>query len=264
MTSTDKIIEISNATVFRGDTCVFENLSLALDAGVSTAIIGPNGAGKSTFLKLLTRELYPLHRPSSHIRIFGQENWNVWDLRAHLGIVSHDLQSHYAGHARGIDVVLSGYYSSIGTWQHQHFSDEALDKARRTMVMLGIGALEKKLFSAMSTGQQRRALLGRALINDPDTLVLDEPTSGLDLPATFQYLDTIRSLMQKGHTVILVTHHIHEIPPEVRRVVLLKDGRVVDDGDKAELLTSARLTALFGVPIRLVAEGGYYQALPGG
>jgi iron complex transport system ATP-binding protein len=187
----------------------------------------------------------------------------VWELRAHFGIISHDLQQQYMGNALGMNVILSGYYSSIDTAAHQQFSAEDKKRADRIMHTLGVADLKQRMFSAMSTGEQRRFLLGRALINDPDTLVLDEPTSGLDLKACFQYLALIRGLMQSGKTIILVTHHIHEIPPEVSRVVLLKDGEVIADGEKPEILTSKNLSALFETPVALVQANGFYQAMPG-
>lgn len=258
-----KIIEINNATVYRGQTRVFNGLSLEIPQGCNTAILGPNGAGKSTLLKLLSRELYPVQRAGSYVRIFGQERWNVWELRTRLGIVSHELQAHYLGKARGTDVVLSGYYSSIGTWPHQHFTTEEEKRAGHIMTMLDIAALSNTPFAEMSTGEQRRFLLGRALINDPEALVLDEPTSGLDLKACFQYLNIVRRLMQDGKTVVLVTHRIHEIPPEVERVVLLKAGAVIADGAKPEILTSPNLSRLFDTPVKLVHANGFYQALPG-
>jgi len=258
-----KIIEIKNATVYRGQTRVFNGLSLEIPQGCNTAILGPNGAGKSTLLKLLSRELYPVRRAGSFVRIFGQERWNVWELRAHLGIVSHELQAHYLGKASGADVVLSGYYASIGTWPHQRFTAEDEERAERIMTMLGVAELSDTPFSEMSTGEQRRFLLGRALIHAPDALVLDEPTSGLDLKACFQYLDMVRRLMQDGKTVVLVTHRIHEIPPEVERVVLLKAGEVIADGAKSEVLTSPNLSRLFDTPVELVHVNGFYQALPG-
>jgi iron complex transport system ATP-binding protein len=161
-------------------------------------------------------------------------------------------------------VILSGYYSSLDTWEHQQFSAADRARAEQVMEVLGIAALRDRTFAAMSTGEQRRFLLGRALINDPDTLLLDEPTSGLDLKACFQYLDLIRSLMRAGKTIILVTHHIHEIPPEISRVVLLKNGTVFADGDKATILSSDRLSQLFDTPIELVRANGFYQAMPGG
>jgi iron complex transport system ATP-binding protein len=257
------IIEIKNATVYREQTRVFHNLSLEIAQACNTVILGPNGSGKTTLLKLLSRDLYPVQRDDSYVRVLGQERWNVWELRAHFGIVSHDLQQQYVGNARGVNVILSGYYSSIDTAAHQQFSPEDKARADGIISMLGVAELQDRPFSAMSTGEQRRFLLGRALINDPDTLILDEPTSGLDLKACFQYLDIVRGLMHEGKSVILVTHHIHEIPPEVSHVVLLKDGAVIADGEKPEILTDENLSALFDTPIKLVRANGFYQAIPG-
>jgi iron complex transport system ATP-binding protein len=114
----------------------------------------------------------------------------------------------------------------------------------------------------MSTGEQRRCLLGRALINEPHTLVLDEPTTSLDLNATFTYLKIIRQLMREGRTVVLITHHLHDIPPEVTQVILLKGGKVAATGEKQQVLTDDNLSHLFDTPIRLVTEDGYYHAIP--
>jgi len=176
--------------------------------------------------------------------------------------VSQDLQYNYAGHVLGFEVALSGYYASVGVWPHQGFSDEQRGRAREILDQLGVAHLAMKPFAQLSTGEQRRFLLARALIHDPDTLVLDEPTSGLDLRATFDYLATVRGLLQTGRTVILVTHHIHEIPPEIGRVVLLDHGRVVADGSKESVLTDARLSRLYATPVHVVAANGYYQAMP--
>jgi iron complex transport system ATP-binding protein len=258
-----KLIDIRNITAYRGDTRVFHHLSLDIERGRNTVILGPNGAGKTTLLKLLARDIYPVATDDSSIRILGRERWNVWELRAHLGIVSHDLQREYAGYASGLDVILSGFYSSVGVWAHQQFNDAQHAGAQHVLDTLGIAGLKDKLYASMSTGEQRRFLLGRALVSDPDTLVLDEPTSGLDLKACFQYLDTIRALMRAGKTVILVTHHIHEIPPEITHAILLKGGRVVAAGVKTQILTDRALTDLFETPIELVQANGFYQAMPG-
>ncbi len=258
----DKIIEINNAIVYRGPHRVFNGLTLEIADGCSTAILGPNGAGKSTLLKLLSRELYPVRQDGSYVRIYGRERWDVWELRSHLGIVSNDLQQSYSARAVGTDVILSGYYSSIGRWKHQHFTDQQRLRADSVMHSLGISHLKDRIFAAMSTGEQRRFLLGRALVNDPETLVMDEPTSGLDVRACFRYLDIIRGLMADGKTVVLVTHHIHEIPPEISRVVLLSRGRVTADGEKSNILSARRLSQLFDTPIHLMYQNGYYQAVP--
>lgn len=257
-----RIIELKHVTAYRGEIRVFDNLSLEVAQGQNTAILGPNGAGKTTLMKLLSRDLYPVAREESSVRVFGRERWNVWELRSHFGIVSNDLQQDYMASAKGISVILSGYYSSIDTWQHQQFSVEEIGKAEAVMEELGISHLKDRAFGTLSTGQQRRFLLGRALIHNPDALLLDEPTSGLDLKASFQYLGIIRSLMRAGTTIILVTHHIHEIPPEIGRVVLMKDGKIVADGEKSEVLTSETLGELFQVPLYLAEANGFYQAMP--
>ncbi len=185
----ENVIDIHGVTAYSGTTCVFREFSLVVEAGCSTAILGPNGSGKTTLMKLLSSDIYPVAEPGSHVRIFGMDRWNVFDLRTRLGIISHDLQHDYLRGARGINVILSGIYASIDTWENQHFSGEDLQKAEAVMADLGIGALKHRAFGAMSTGQQRRFLLARARINNPDALLLDEPTTGLDLNATFHYLD---------------------------------------------------------------------------
>ena len=261
--SSHSILDIKNATVYRGDTCVFDDLSFMLAAGAHTAILGPNGAGKSTILKLLSGEVHSLPKDETSIRVFGEAQWNVWDVRKRLGMVSHDLQHQYLENVIGLKVVVSGYYASIGTYGHQEFTDAQIARARIVMEELGVGFLTDRKFSEMSTGEQRRCLLGRALVHDPTALVLDEPTSGLDLTATFHYLDLVRAHMKKGKTVLLVTHHIHEIPPEVERVVLLKQGKFLQDGEKRSVLTETNLSQLFDCRVSLAQANGWYQALPG-
>jgi iron complex transport system ATP-binding protein len=257
------ILDIQHATVYRGDTCVFSDFSFALQEGEHAAIVGPNGAGKSTLLKLLAGGVHPLPLEETSISLFGEEGGSVWEVRKRLGIVSHDLQRDYLICAEGLNVILSGYYASNDTYEYQEFSDAQIARAREVMKELGIDSLAGRRFGHLSTGEQRRFLLGRALVHDPSVLVLDEPTSGLDLKACFQYLDLLRAQIQKGKTVLLVTHHLHEIPPEIERVVLLKERQIVADGSKANLLTDVNLSRLFDQSVTLVRANGWYQALPG-
>ena len=256
------MLDIQHATVHRGDTCVFSDLSFALREGEHAAIVGPNGAGKSTLLKLLSGEVHPLPLDETSVCLFGENRWNVWEVRKKLGIVSHDLQRDYLTCAEGRNVVLSGFYASNDTYDHQTFTEAQVDRADEVMRELGIESFAKRLFGHLSTGEQRRFLLGRALVHDPVVLVLDEPTSGLDLKACFQYLDLLRAQIRKGKTVLLVTHHLHEIPPEIERIVLLKEGQIVADGSKGHLLTDVNLSRLFEQPMTLVRANGWYQALP--
>ncbi len=259
-----RILDIQHAQIYRGDTCVFGDLSFVLENDQHTAILGPNGAGKSTILKLLAGDVHAVPKDETVIRLFGETQWNVWDVRKRLGIVSHDLQHHYMEQVTGLKVVLSGYHASIGTYGHQDFSYAHIARARTVMEDLGIGAMTDRRYGAMSTGEQRRCLLARALVHGPSVLVLDEPTSGLDLTATFHYLDLVRGYMRKGKTVLLVTHHIHEIPPEIRRVVLLKKGKILEDGEKGSVLSERNLSQLFDCQVTLVHANGWYQAVPGG
>ena len=257
------LIDVRNATVWRGRTRVFADLSLKIEQGQNTAILGPNGAGKTTLLRLVTRHLYPVVAPDAYVRVLGRERWNVQELRSHIGVVSHDLQRDYLGFTLGRDVVLSAFSGSIGVHGITHsFTDEERERAERTMAVLGVGDLAEKPLAKMSTGEQRRFLLARALVNEPHTLVLDEPTAGLDLAAAFYYLEIVRSLIAGGVSIVLVTHHINEIPPEVTRVVLLKKGKVTVDGDKEQVLTERNLRALYDTKLRLVESGGFYVALP--
>lgn len=257
------VLECRNVSAYRGGTLVFDGLNLSIARGINTAVVGPNGSGKSTMLKLLSREIYPVYAPESRLLLYGRDRWNVEELRSRLGIVSHDLQLEYGRHARGRDVMLSGYYSSIDTHSHQQFSPAELDHAESLMLRLGIEMLADRPFGRMSTGQQRRFLLGRALVHSPEALLLDEPTSGLDLPSTFRYIETIRELMRSGTQVILVTHHLHEIPPEITRVVFIRDGRIVADDEKEVLLNSGRVSELFDCDVEVVSVNGFYQAVPG-
>jgi len=260
VTVEDHVFEFSNVSAYRGGTLVFDGLDLSIRAGENTAILGPNGSGKTTLLKLISRDVHPVHSDESRMLVYGCDRWNVQELRSRLGIVSHDLQQDYGARAKGRDVILSGYYSSIDVWPHQFFSAGELARAEVLMCELGVEALADWPFGNMSTGQQRRFLLGRALVHQ--ALLLDEPTSALDIPATFHYLDTVRRLMQSGTQLILVTHHLHEIPPEVTRVVFMRDGRVVADGHKRELLTSASVSELFGCKVELVERNGFYLPVP--
>jgi iron complex transport system ATP-binding protein len=259
------LIEIHNATIWRGRTRVFDSLCLRIEQHERIAILGPNGSGKTTLLKTINRELYPVVREGSWIRILGRQKWNVWELRKRIGIVSHDLHQRYRPHTTALEVVVSGYLSSIGVHGilADRISNTQVRAAREILDDLGIAELADRPLQSMSTGQQRRCLLGRALVHDPDTLILDEPTSGLDFAASFDYLERIRELARHGRNIVIVTHHLNEIPPEVERVVLLDHGRVSADGPKSSVLTAERLSDVYGTPIRVAEVDGYYLAYPG-
>lgn len=259
------LIQLRDATIWRGSTRVFDNFSLEIPQHQCVAILGPNGSGKTTLLKTINRELYPVVEEGSSVKILGRDNWNVWELRKHIGLVSHDLHKRYTPTTTALEVVVSGFHSSIGVHGilAERVSGDQVARARKILKTLHIGALHSTPLKSMSTGQQRRCLLGRALVHQPDTLILDEPTEGLDFAASFDYLQRIRELSRDGHTIVVVTHHLDDIPPEVERVIVLKAGHIVADGSQPDVLTDEVLTAAYDTPIRVVEIDGHFLAYPG-
>ena len=265
MTHEAPLVDIRNATIWRGTTCVFEDLDLLIEQHERVAIVGPNGSGKTTLLKAINRELYPVAHPDTVFRILGRDQWNVWELRKHIGLVSQDLQQRYTPTTTALEVVVSGFHSSIGVHGTlaKHVDRQQLEAARTTLRELGIESLTATPLRAMSTGQQRRCILARALVHKPHTLILDEPTAGLDFAASFDYLQRIQALSAAGRNIIVVTHHLNEIPPEIDRVVLLQNGRVAADGRKNEVLTEELLSEVYETSVRVTEIDGYYLAYPG-
>lgn len=255
-----RLIEFENIFVQRGERPALNGLTLAIEKGEHVAILGPNGSGKSTLIKLITRECYPLARDGSRLRILGQQNWNIFDLRKHLGIVSNDLMAQCTRDITGRELVLSGFFGSIGIWPNHHVIAEMEEAGRAAMARLDVGHLANRWLDEVSSGEARRLLIARALIHNPDTLLLDEPTTSLDLAAQREMREHLRALAASGVSLLLVTHHLEEIIPEIDRVVLLKSGAVFADGPKAEILSAARLSSLFGVSLEVVQSDGFYRA----
>jgi iron complex transport system ATP-binding protein len=254
------LLEMQNVRVKYGAHEVFSDVSLTLPADRSSAVIGPNGSGKSTLLKLIFRSHYPVENEHSSFRILGQKSRQRDQLRMRMGLVSHELQSNVDKDSTVLQVVVSQFYSSLTTYVHQTYSDEQIEIARGLLEIMQIGHLSSCLFVAISTGEQRRCLLARALIHDPEYLILDEPTSGLDIKATHQYLETMSKLIASGKKLVLVTHHMHEILPEIGWFVFLKNGQVISQGERSELLTGEKISDLFDIPIRLNVMDGRLNA----
>lgn len=253
------LIELKHITVMRGTTLALDDISLTIGAGEHVAILGPNGCGKSTLIKTITRECYPLARPQSSVAILGRSRWNVVELRGMLGIVSNDLMAQCTREITGFDVVLSGFFSSIGIWPNHHVTDDMRRQASAVLTLLDAPHLSNKPVSEMSSGEARRCLIGRALVHNPKALLLDEPSTSLDLFAQRELRETVRKLAQAGIGILLVTHHLSDIVPEIDRVILMRGGRIAGDGPKTSLLTAEKLRELFAVDVELVQRDGYYH-----
>ncbi len=253
------LIQLRNVSVMRGANIALRDLSLTIGQGEHVAILGPNGCGKSTLIKTITRECYPLASPGSSVEILGRSLWNVFDLRSMLGIVSNDLMTQCTREITGFDVVLSGFFSSIGIWPNHHVTGEMREKATEALALLEAPHLAGKPVDEMSSGEARRVLIGRALVHGPKALLLDEPSTSLDLFAQHELRESVRKLAKSGIGIVLVTHHLSDIVPEIDRVILMRGGQIVGDGPKAELLTAGSLRDLFGVNVELAQRDGYYH-----
>jgi iron complex transport system ATP-binding protein len=253
------LLEMKNVTVMRGERAALRGLTLRVEQGEHVCILGPNGCGKSTLIKTITRECYPLAQEDSQMRILGRERWDIFELRTHLGIVTPDLLSCCTTDSTGRDVVLSGFFSSTRIFPHHHPEKEHVDKADAALQQLGVGHLAERAVMQMSSGEAKRTLIARALAHEPQTLLFDEPSNALDIAAQFQLRDTMRELARSGLAILLVTHHVSEIIPEIERVILLCDGQVMADGAKDKILTEENLQTLFGVNVRLHQRDGFFH-----
>lgn len=252
------MIEFHRVTAFQQQTRVLDQFSLKIEAQERVAILGPNGAGKSTLLKLINRKLYPVAQNDSYLKLFGSEKLHLFQLREKIGFVSQDLQEEYTAHTRALDVVISGFFGSVGCHEHLRPTQAQMDHARAMINILGFAMDETCMFQRLSTGQ-KRLLLARALVHRPEALIFDEPASGLDIGASQALVASLRRFSNKGRSVLIPTHHIEEIIPEIDRVVLMKNGRIVADGAKLEILTSERLLDLYQTPLHVSERNGWYR-----
>ncbi|WP_440952713.1 ABC transporter ATP-binding protein [Methanococcoides sp. FTZ1] len=257
---TKPLLEYRNVTIRKKERNVLDSISLNIDVGENVAIIGPNGSGKSSLIKTITRDYYPLAGVEDLVfRIMGADVWDLFEMRHFLGIVSYDLQEEYERKVSGLDAVISGFFSSIGLYPNHMVSPEMKEKAHELLELLGISYLSDKKMSEMSTGEARRVLIARALVHDLQTLVLDEPSNSLDMRSRHVFRETLRRIASAGKSIILVTHDLDDVIPEIGRVVLLKDGRIFLDGPKEEILTAENLSRLFDMNVEVTCEKGYYR-----
>lgn len=240
---------------------MLDSVTFTIAQGEHVAILGPNGCGKSTLIRTITRDFYPLQTtPAARLAILGRERWNIFDLRPLLGIVSDNLMEACRRDVTARDAVLSGFFSSIGLWRTHEVTPEMERKTAEVLDTLEIAHLADRTVDEMSAGESRRVLIGRALVHDPKALVLDEPSNSLDLRATHELREILRKLARSAISIILVTHHLPDIIPEIGRVIVMRKGRIVRDGPKEDVLRAEVLSDLYGMPIQVLCRDGYFQA----
>ena len=265
MVSSEPLIELEHVDVARGNNIVLHDVSLRVGHGEHVAILGPNGCGKSTLLKTMTCELYPIVKPQTRVRLLGRERWDLTELKRRMGVVSPELPGKPTLHTSGFDAIVTGFFSSSTLWPNLHVTDTMRQRAEEILTLVGAEELREKPVGQMSAGQQRRVMIGRALAGasiegDVQMLLLDEPSNALDLAAQHDLREMLRGLAQRGVAIVMITHHIADILPEMNRVIMMREGRIVVDADKRASLTESRLSELFGRQITLTERDGFWNA----
>ena len=254
------IIEFENIDVGYDENIVLKDINLKIKSGEHFAILGANGSGKSTLMKLIQSQIHPRHKKKFKKEIFGKSIYSIFDLKKELGVITNDLHNYFekeAGYLTGFEVVLSGFYSSIGVFTHQDFTKKQIQKAIEVMNFLEIIDLKNKKVSSMSTGQLRKCIVARALIHDPKAFVLDEPTVGLDIKAQINFIKLLQKISLKS-TIILVTHHLEEIFPEIKNVALIYNNTIFKIGKKEDILNSENLSTIFDIKIEVKQKNKRY------
>jgi iron complex transport system ATP-binding protein len=250
-----QFLEMGHVSVARGDRVVLHSVNLKIRTGEHVAILGPNGCGKSTLILAMTCQLYPIAQPGTTLRIFGRERWDLTELRRHFGVVAAGLMGELPGErsavTTGLDAVIAGFFSASTLWPNLHVTDEMRKRAVEALERMDALHLGRRRMGEMSAGEKRRILIARALVHQPRQLLLDEPSNGLDLAAQRGLRETMRKLAAEGTGLVLVTHYLGDILPEIKRVILMHAGRIVADGPRKELLTEDRLSELFCVPVHI-------------
>ena len=254
------IIEFENIDVGYDEKVVLKDINLKIKSGEHFAILGANGSGKSTLMKLIQSQIHPRHTKEFKKEIFGKSRYSIFELKKELGVITNDLHNYFekeAGYLTGFEVVLSGFYSSIGIFTHQDFTKKQIQKAIEVMNFLEIIDLKNKKVSSMSTGQLRKCIVARALIHDPKAFVLDEPTVGLDIKAQINFIKLLQKISLKS-TIILVTHHLEEIFPEIKNVALIYNNTIFKIGKKEDILNSENLSTVFDIKIEVKQKNERY------
>jgi iron complex transport system ATP-binding protein len=256
----DLVVRMDGVGVRRGRNALLETVDWRVELDERWVVLGPNGAGKTTLLRLAGAELHPT---TGSVHLLGERigRTDMFELRPRIGLCSAALAARVPAEERVRDVVVSAGYAVLGRWREEY---DRLDTGRADQLLESLGAahLAHRLFGTLSEGERKRALIARALMTDPEMLLLDEPAAGLDLGGREDLVARLAALAADpdAPAIVLVTHHVEEIPPGFTHGMLLRDGRVVAQGLLADVLTEPNLSATFSQDLELQRAGQRYFA----
>ncbi|RKT37108.1 iron complex transport system ATP-binding protein [Microbacterium sp. AG1240] len=255
-----QVLEFSDVVVRRNAREIVSHLDWSVDDDQRWVVLGPNGAGKTTLLQLADTLLHP---SSGRVTILGEQlgRTDVFELRPRIGFASSAMARRIPPEESVLNVVLTAAFSVLGRWR-EDYEDIDERRALRVLAEWKLDHLADRTFGTLSDGEQKRVQIARAVMTDPELLLLDEPTASLDLGAREELLTLLSDYAQAPTTpaMVMVTHHVEEIPVGFTHVMLLRDGAVAAAGPIPETLTAANLEATFGVPIVLTEDAGRYAA----
>lgn len=256
-----RAIDMKNVSVVRDGSYILRSIDLTIDENENVAVIGPNGSGKTTLMKLLRGEILPFYDESSETKfeLFGKKRWDLFELRGRIGIVSMDLQAKFDSSSVVKDVIMSGFFSSMDVYRNHAVTEDMRKKVDSISRMMSLDNKMERDIGTISLGEMRRTLISRALVSDPEMLVLDEPMTGLDIVMKTSFRNMFDRLINEGVSIVMITHELEDIPEDVSRVVMIKDGMIFADGPKDTILTSEKVSELYGMDIKVECRNGSYH-----
>ena len=258
------LFSLSNVSVVRDGNRILGPVDISVDEGESIAIIGLNGSGKTTLSMLLKREVAPYYDELAHssLTILGKKDWDIFELRRLIVSVSTDDERYFDPCKPVGEVILSGMFGSDGIYPIHTVTREMAKRMTELMDTVGLKVSPKREFGSLSQGERRSAMIARALMPSPKVMILDEPTNSLDPVASSRFIGMIDRLIEKGMTVVMVTHRLEDIPLSIGRVIGIRDGRLVADGRKEDILTSASVSDIYGSDVTVRDDNGVFTIVP--
>ena len=254
------VLRLSDVSVRRSGRTILGPIDWIVGSGERWVVIGPNGSGKTTLAQVASTYLWPT---TGSVEVLGETIGRVdaRELRRRVGYAGAGLESAIEPDMSALDVVVTARHAALATWWHT-FSDEDRDRARGLLEKIGAAAVADRPFGLLSTGERRRVQIARAMMPDPDLLILDEPGSSLDLGARETLVRDLAGLagQPRPTAVVLVTHHLEEIPRGFRHALVMSGGRAIAVGPIGETLTGSVLSTAFGLPIEVRVRGGRFSA----